>query len=225
VDIELQVVNYHDFRKRGPFYWALRHTRKLKSGMIYTEIKPTITICLLAFDLLEEEEAYRNSYSIRNDKSGNCLCQDMKIIYLELPKFRRHLGDRHVQTGLERWLLYFSNEEGERMDKAAAENPVFSTVKEIESIFWADKKERDQYFAYQRMLMDAYSAEHTHEYLMAEAQKKAEEAAKKAREEGEKEGRKEEKEKVARSMLAKGISIAIIAECTELDEKTIRSLK
>jgi predicted transposase/invertase (TIGR01784 family) len=79
-DIEIQVVNYHDFRKRGPFYWAKRHGRKLKTGMTYADIKPTITICLLAFDLLEEEEAYRNSYSIRNDKSGNCLCQDMKII-------------------------------------------------------------------------------------------------------------------------------------------------
>jgi predicted transposase/invertase (TIGR01784 family) len=120
------------------------------------------------------------------------------------------LGYEDVQTGLERWLLYFSNEEGERMDKAAAENPVFSTAKEIESIFWADKKERDQYFAYQRMLMDAYSAEHTHEYLIAEAKK---------------EGRKEGIEEVARSMLAKGKPIAIIIECTGLDEKTILSLK
>ncbi|MDR1020558.1 MAG: Rpn family recombination-promoting nuclease/putative transposase [Synergistaceae bacterium] len=220
-DIEIQVVNYHDFRKRGPFYWALRHARKLMSGMAYAEIKPTITICLLAFDLLEEEEAYRNSYSIRNDKSGNCLSQDMNIIYLELPKFRRHLGDGYARTGLERWLLYFSNEEGERMDRAVAENPALSTAREIETVFWADEKEREQYFAHQRMLMDAYSAEHTHEYLIAEAKKEGrEEGKKEGREEGEKEG----VEKVARSMLAKGISIAAISECTGLDEKAILSL-
>jgi predicted transposase/invertase (TIGR01784 family) len=205
-DVEIQVVNYHDFRNRGPFYWALRHARKLKVGMAYAEIKPTITICLLAFDLLEEEGSFRNSYSIRNDKSGNCLCQDMKIIYLELPKFRRHLGDSYARTGLERWLLYFSNEEGERMNKAVAENPVLSAAKEIESMFWADEDAKEQYFAHQRMLMDSYSAEHTHEYLIAEA-------------------RKEGIESVARSMLMKRIPIATIAECTGLDEKAILSLR
>jgi predicted transposase/invertase (TIGR01784 family) len=70
-DVELQVVNYKDFRKRGPFYWSMRHSKKLGVGMVYSDIKPTITICLLAFDLLGEEEAYRNSFSIRNDKSGS----------------------------------------------------------------------------------------------------------------------------------------------------------
>ncbi|MDR1510883.1 MAG: hypothetical protein LBS53_14760 [Synergistaceae bacterium] len=61
-----------------------------------------------------------------------------------------------------------------RMEMAAAENPVLDAANEIEAMFWADKNEREQYFAYQRMLMDAYSAEHTHEYLIAEAQKKEE---------------------------------------------------
>ena len=124
VDVEVQIVNRHDFRKRGPFYWSKRHALKLIKGSktTYVEIKPTITICLLAFDMLEEEEPYRNSYSIRNDKSGNRLCEDMQIIYLELPKFLRALGNAHPQTGLERWLLYFCNEEGKRMEKVMAED-------------------------------------------------------------------------------------------------------
>jgi predicted transposase/invertase (TIGR01784 family) len=62
IDVEIQVLNHHDFRKRAPFYCALRHVRKLKVGMPYLQIKPTITICLLAFDLLQEESEYRNSY-------------------------------------------------------------------------------------------------------------------------------------------------------------------
>lgn len=86
VDIEIQVVNQHDFERRAPFYWAARHSRKLVAGMTFVEIKPTITICLLAFDLLEDEEEYRNSYSIRNDRSGRRLCDDMQIIYLISPE-------------------------------------------------------------------------------------------------------------------------------------------
>ncbi|GHV28184.1 hypothetical protein FACS1894167_04530 [Synergistales bacterium] len=208
-DIEIQVVNHRDFRKRGPFYWAMRHAKKLEAGMVYAQIKPTITICLLAFDLFEEEEAYRNSYSIRNDKSGNRLCEDMQIIYLELPKFLRYLGEGRPQTGLERWMLYFSNEEGERMNKAVAENPALGTAKEIESVFWADAKERERYFARQRALLDAYSDEHTHEYLLAQA-------VAQAKEEG--------KEEMARNLLAVGISPDIIKQSSGLSVDKIRAL-
>ncbi|GHV39539.1 hypothetical protein FACS1894187_19630 [Synergistales bacterium] len=52
MDVEVQIINRHDFRKRGPYYWAKRHALKLPMGSkeVYTQIKPTITICLLAFD-------------------------------------------------------------------------------------------------------------------------------------------------------------------------------
>jgi predicted transposase/invertase (TIGR01784 family) len=216
-DIEIQVVNRHDFRKRGPYYWAVRHMKKLESGMVYSQLKPTITICLLAFDLLEEEEAYRNSYSIRNDKSGNRLCEDMQIIYLELPKFRRYLGKSYPKTGLERWLLYFSNEEGERMNKAAAENTALAAAKEIESAFWSDKTEKEQYFAHQRLLMDAYSDEHTFEYLLEQEREKAEKMAAVAEQEG--------RAKVASNLLKKGLDVNMIIEVSGLSREDIEKLR
>jgi predicted transposase/invertase (TIGR01784 family) len=221
VDIEIQVVNYHDFRKRGPFYWSMRHAKKLEAGMGYSQIKPTITICLLAFDLLEEEEAYRNSYGIRNDKSGNRLCEDMQIIYLELPKFLRYLGGEHPRTGLERWLLYFSNEEGERMNKAVAENPALGPAKEIESVFWADEKERELYFAHQRMLMDEYSAEHTFEYLLAQEKEKTAQAEEKGIEKGIEEG----VARVARNLLEDGFDMEKIIRVSGLSREDIEKLR
>ena len=185
VDVEVQIINHHDFRKRGPYYWAKRHSLKLLKGVKIThaEIKPTITLCLLAFDLLEEEEPYRNSYSIRNDRSGNRLCEDMCIIYLEIPKFLRFLGANHPRTGLERWLLYFSNEEGERMEKVMAEDDVLSMAKDVEQAFWADEKEIELYYRHQRLLMDAYSAEHTFEVLLTQEREKTEQESKRAEQE------------------------------------------
>ena len=214
VDVEVQVIDYHDFRKRGPYYWSKRHALKLEKGakVTYAMIKPTITICLLAFDLLEEEEEYRNSYSIRNDKSGNRLCADMQILYLELPKFLRFLGANHPRTGLERWLLYFSNEVSERMEKAMAEDGVLSMARDVELSFWADEVERELYFQHQQLLMDTYSAEHTYEFLLqqerertAEAER-AKEEAERAKEEVER-AREESKrkEKVAQGALQKAL--------------------
>jgi len=225
VDIEVQVVNRHDFRKRGPYYWAKRHALKLEKGSMttYAEIKPTITICLLAFDLLEEEDAYRNSYSIRNDKSGNRLCADMQIIYLELPKFLRFIGVDHPRTGLERWLLYFCNEEGERMEKVMTEDVVLSKAKDLELSFWADDKERELYFQHQQLLMDAYSDEHTYRVLLAqETEKAAKQGLEQGLEQGLKQGLKQGKREIAAEMLKLGIDMERIVKISGLSEEEIR---
>jgi predicted transposase/invertase (TIGR01784 family) len=228
VDVEVQIVNRHDFRKRGPFYWAKRHALKLEVGskITYVEIKPTITICLLAFDLLEEEEHYRNSYSIRNDRSGNRLCADMQIIYLELPKFLRFLGADHPRTGLERWLLYFCNEEGERMEKVMAEDSVLSMAKEVELSFWADEQERELYFQHQKYLMDAYSDEHTYEVLLKQERERAEIEKEKAAQDGLKQGLEQGKHKMALEMaynlLGLGIEMDQIVQASGLSEEEIR---
>jgi predicted transposase/invertase (TIGR01784 family) len=212
----------------------MRYVKKLEAGMAYAQIKPTITICLLVFDLLEEEEAYRNAYSVRNDKSGNRLCEDMQIIYLELPKFLRHLCEGRPSTGLERWLLYFTNEEGERMDKAVAENPALSAAREMESVFWADAKEKELYFAHQRMLLDAYSDEHTHEYLLAQAVAQAkEEGIKEGIEKGLEEGIEKGIEKgleegvtkVVRNLLQKGFDMETIVQVSGLSKEDIDKLR
>jgi predicted transposase/invertase (TIGR01784 family) len=247
VDVEVQVVNYRDFRKRGPYYCAKRHALKLPKGsdVTYATIKPTITICLLAFDLLEEEEEYRNSYSLRNDKSGNRLCADMQIIYLELPKFLMFLGPGHPRTGLERWLLYFCNEEGERMEKVMAEDSVLSGVKDLELSFWADEEERELYFQHQQLLMDTYSAEHTYEFLLKQEKENTEkerERAEKAeweKEKAEREKEKAEREKekaaqdaleegkrktaleIARNLLKTGMTIKQVVQITGLSEEEI----
>jgi predicted transposase/invertase (TIGR01784 family) len=213
VDVELQVVNYRDFEKRAPYYWAARHSKKLTAGMAFVEIKPTITICLLAFNLLKEEEEYRNSYSIRNDKSGNRLCEDMQIIYLELPKFLRSLGPEHPRTGLERWLLYFCNEEGKRMSLVMEEDPILTMAKEMESSYWADEKEKELYYQHQRLLLDAYSAEHTYEYLLAQAEEKAAQAERKG------------KREMARNLLKTGMSAGQIAQASDLPVEEIEQLR
>jgi predicted transposase/invertase (TIGR01784 family) len=223
VDVEIQIVNRHDFRKRGPFYLAKRHALKLEAGSktTYAEIKPTIAICLLAFNLLEEEEEYRNSYSLRNDKSGKRLCDDMQIIYLELPKFLGLLGTEHPRTGLERWLLYFCNEAGERMDKVMAEDSVLSMARDVELSFWADEKERELYFQYQKYLMDAYSEEHTYEVLLKQERERAEREKEKAAQDGLKQGQI----KIARTMLARNMPVGDLIDLTGLDEKQILALR
>lgn len=214
VDIEIQVVNRHDFKKRAPYYWAMRHVQKLVSGVFYVDIKPTILICVLAFDLFAEEFSYRNTYRIRNDKSGNELCEDLQIVYIELPKFLRQV-DMPV-TGLERWLSYLSNVRGEKMTTIAEADPILANAISIEGRYWADKKELARYFAQQKAMLDEISREGTSDYLL----KKEKEKNLIAREEG----KQEAKLATARNLLAMGLAADEVAQAVELSEEEVREL-
>jgi predicted transposase/invertase (TIGR01784 family) len=147
---------------------------------------------------------------------------------LELPKFLRFLGAAHPRTGLERWLLYFSNEEGERMEKVMAEDGVLSMAKEIELSFWADESEREGYFRYQKYLMDLYSDEHTYEVLLRQEREKAEREKEKAAlnglKQGLEQGLEQGKREMARNFLKLGTKMDIIIQASGLSEEEVRKI-
>jgi hypothetical protein len=110
-------------------------------------------------------------------------------------------------------LLYFCNEEGERMEKMLEEDSVLSMAKEVESEFWADEREREMYFQHQQLLMDAYSDEHTYEILLRQEREKSERAL-------------QEKERallaMARNLLKLGDDMGRIVQVSGLSEEEIR---
>jgi hypothetical protein len=121
------------------------------------------------------------------------------------------------------------------MEKVMAEDSVLSIAKDVELSFWADEKEREFYFQYQKHLMDAYSDEHTYEVLLrrerektekAEREKeKAEREKEKAAQDALKQGEREMARKMARNLLNLGVDMAQIVQASELSEEEIRGLK
>ena len=210
-DIEIQIADNRDFRKRAPFYWAMRHVLKLHEGKDYTEIKSTICICMLAFTLFREEPGYRNAYSIRNDESGSLLSDDLRIVFLELPKFLRQV--KTPKTGLERWLLYFSNRGGDEMNKAAEKDPAILMAMNFENAFWANDQERENYFATQKFILDSLSIERRHERQLQEAM-----------EQGMEQGVTREKIDIAKKMLARNMTPDVVADLSGLSLEEIAKL-
>ncbi|MDR1885981.1 MAG: Rpn family recombination-promoting nuclease/putative transposase [Synergistaceae bacterium] len=228
-DIELQFVNRYDFRKRSPYYWSLRHVKKQKECMAYVQIKPTIVICVLAFDMLDDEKGYRNSFKIINEESGRCLCNDLHIVYLELPKFRRLIGrDGSPSTGLEEWLLYFTNEDGRRMGEIAAANPAIALAGQVEGEYRANEQEMGLYFAEQKRMLDEIGEEMTFGILLEEARAEAEkikaEACMRSQENFER-GMAEGRLKVAANLLDMGLDAERTAAATGLPADEIRNLE
>ena len=102
------------------------------------------------------------------------------------------------------------------MNKAVAENPALGAAKEIESVFWADAREKELYFQHQRLLMDEYSAQHTFEYLLAEARQEAVQ---------EKEKAEQKIARAARNLLKEGFDTETIIQTLELSREDVEIME
>ena len=110
INIEVQLVNLYNMQKRTLYYWA-RMYQTLHKGAEYQDLNPSITINLLNFQLLPQENPH-NMYGIYDIVSGHRLTEDLEIHFLEIPKFK--LKSVKEMKRLEKWLAYFSNKLNER---------------------------------------------------------------------------------------------------------------
>ena len=120
VNLEVQIRREPGYLKRTLYYWSLLYATSLERRGKYLDTVRTISLNLLDFELLPEERECRNSYSIRNDASGRLLCDDLQIVYFELPKDRRERkAGRRPRNRLERWLCYLDGMRGDEMERIA----------------------------------------------------------------------------------------------------------
>ena len=194
-----------------------------------------LSLNLLDFVLFPEERESRNSYSIRNDESGRLLCDDLQIVYFELPKDRQERkAGRRPRNRLERWLSYLDGMRGDEMERIAAMEPGIGTALDLEREFFQN---RDQRLAYIVDMMEFWDEE--------EISGRREEAAlAKGRAEGEAKGRAEgraegmaqgmvqgkaqgearAKAEMARSLLRMGLEVEKVSEVTGLSPEAIAAL-
>ena len=219
VNLEVQVRHEPGYLKRTLYYWSLLYSTSLERREKYIDTVSTISLGLLDFELLPEERGGRNSYSIRNDASGRLLCDDLRIVYFELPKARRERkAGRRPQNRLERWLCYLDGMRGDEMERIAELEPGITTALDLEREFFQN---RDQRLAYIVDMMELWDEE--------DISGRREEAAlakgrAEGRAEGEAKGRAEGRADTARRMLARGLSPEQIAEYTELSLDEVKGL-
>jgi predicted transposase/invertase (TIGR01784 family) len=156
VNVEIQINYGAAHASRAVYYWSLVHTNQLESGDLYKETDRTVSINLLGFDMLKLEKNFCNSYSIRNDGSSKILTDDLKIIFIELPKYIREMKKpgRKLKNKLERWLCFLVGLEEEHMPDITEAEPPIGDALEQEKLFIMDERLR---MAYIDDLMDMYS--------------------------------------------------------------------
>ncbi len=183
--------------QRSLYYWAQMYLMSLRQGQDYKALTPSITINLLRYSFLPQEEPHA-MYGVYNPANLHRLTEDMELHFYEIPKFRKKpIGE---MTRADRWLAYFASQLDEQeVETMGAIKDAFSAA----DLFMQDEEQRLAYVNREMAIMDYQSD------------------MKSYREEGKEEG----KEDLIRNLLTVGTPIEYIRKATGWTEEAILALK
>ena len=183
VDVEVQVANEKNMARRTLYYWAQMYLMSLPAGKTYRNLKPCITINLVNFSFLPQEEPHA-VYGVYNSVNGHQLTKDLSIHFLEIPKYAKQAKKPIAEMSkMERWLAYFANQlDRKGKEELAMSEAAIQNAMEAARIFLNNTAERRLYINREMARMDRESQlEDAHEDGFKEGHK-----------EGVMQGRKEE---------------------------------
>jgi hypothetical protein len=112
VNVEIQVKNDPDYRDRTLFYWAKLYTSELKSGDDYGELKQSITINIINFNMFDGND-YHTEIVTSNKATGEIFSDKFAIHFFELKKISRTPNPGNPK---ELWLQYINADTEEELN-------------------------------------------------------------------------------------------------------------
>jgi predicted transposase/invertase (TIGR01784 family) len=211
-NVEMQISEDYNFDKRAIYYWAKLVTEQLSEGMMFKELKKTISINILDYNFIHDSEEVHSCYKIINNATGkdDRLHDVFELHYIELKKFKKTYNQ--ITSALDRWSSFLTT--AHRLDKEhtpkelASDKNIVKAIAAIDRMF--DEEERLVY--------------ETRMQSLADVESKIASAEEKGREMGMEKGIKEASKTIAINMFAKGIDSATIAETTGLSASEIAAI-
>ena len=208
-NVEVQVRRYGAWHKRGLFYLARTLGGQLSAGEDYRELRASVGLHLLDFDLFTATENERQQavwrFEMRDEHQPNVsLGNILQMNLIELNKADR-LG--LSPEPLRAWITFFKHWREELTMATVAHEPVKQAMSRIR-VLSADEEARRLAFVRERALRDEVS-------LLNEAKR-----------EGREEGRQAGREEFARNLIAMNLltdeQIVVASGLTELEVKALR---
>ena len=133
------------------------HASQLRAGDSYLDLRKTISIHILAFSLFAGDR-FRRAFSLCDEETGERLCEDLRLVYLEVPKYVRQGAPRNR---LEYWLLYLAGMEARKMPEAMVKDPMIGEALNLEKLFLQSREERQRYIVSYKAMRDAMTRDET----------------------------------------------------------------
>ena len=142
VNIELQVINEHNWQERSLIYLC-REFDHLNRGEDYVDVRPVIQIGLLDFSLFDGEPEFYASYALRNEKSGKLYTDKFKLKVMELRQ-SEIATEEDRKWKLDKWARFFKSKSWEEIKMLTKDLPVLGEAAEMVYEVSADEKIRRQ---------------------------------------------------------------------------------
>ena len=158
VNVEMQVNREPDFKERTLFYWAKLYSEDLKSGDEYNELKQTICINIINFNLFDYPD-YHSHFKVMEKERYEPLSDKMSIHFFELKKIGKHKKNRPMED----WLNLINAEtEGDLMaiQKSTNIQEVKDTIVMLRELSADEKVRREAYYREKRLHDEATALGH-----------------------------------------------------------------
>ena len=190
VDIEVQLADEGNFKRRTLYYWSVLYGKAFLKGGKYKDLVPCICINILNFKMFNNIERSFTTWNIYETTQQELYSNDLTLQFLELPKFKKK--PKTEMTRIERWIALFSDKVSfDEKKEYAMEDPAMNKVLNTYDQFFADPNERHAYLK--------------REIARADYEQAMEHNFEKGKEEGKEEGREETTEELALVCIKEGL--------------------
>ena len=146
-NVEMQISEDYNFDKRAIYYWAKLVTEQLSEGMMFKELKKTISINILDFNFIPATEEVHSCYKIINTNTGkdDKLHDIFELHYIELKKFTKNY--HQIESALDRWTTFLTK--AHQLDKnhvpkeLASDKDIVKAIEAVDRMF--NEEERQVY--------------------------------------------------------------------------------
>ncbi len=197
INVEMQVNNQIFFNDRSLFYWSKMYSDQLKSSEQYDQLKKTIAVNILDFNMFTCKE-FHSHFKIMETSRHNVLTDKFSMHFFELKKISKEINK---DDPMELWLQFINaeNEEEYAMLQNTGVEPIKKAVTVIHEMS-ADEKTRELAWFREKALHDEAAL------LYESKQEGIEEGRKEGREEGRKEGIEKGRSEMIEKMRRAGFS-------------------
>ncbi len=175
LNLEIQVVNYHDWPERSTYY-ACRNFARLHHGELYRDVKPAHQIGILDFSPFPDHPAFYSTYRLRDDASGRLYTDKFSIRVLELNNVSL-ATDEDKRYNIDKWAILYKSRTWEDIKMVASKDPaIFAAANTIYKLS-EDERIRQQCEAREDFLRRELATQREREELHAQLAQKDEEIA------------------------------------------------
>jgi predicted transposase/invertase (TIGR01784 family) len=225
--VEVQNRYLNSYIQRIQYYAAHVYVGQMKKAEDYTALSPVTVLSIQNHTLFPDSVPFLSFHRNREDITGESYLSDMAYAFVELPKFLK--TEAEIQTPEDHWVYLLK--EARNLDHIPDKAPeeVQSAFHVLEEHTWSEL-EREAYFKARMAIMDdrdAFKTAHDQGQAAGWAaglEKGLEKGRQAGREEGLEEGARLKALEIARTLLAQGLDIPLVARTTGLAEDDLETL-